>query len=65
MIGLIVKDQNLPSGVYSVLENANITGSVLNSYNDVKLRWIANEKWTYSLNFDGKFEYKTLRSAFR
>jgi beta-mannosidase len=45
-------DQKLPSGVYSALEDADITGSVLFGTNDVKLRWIANDNWTYSLKFD-------------
>lgn len=64
MLGIVVKEQNLPSGVYSALENANITGSVLNSYNDVKLRWIAYEKWTYTLNFDGKLESFFFNTSF-
>lgn len=53
--GIEIPNEQLPSGVYSALENANLTDSVLNSYNDVKLRWIAKEKWTYSIDFDGKW----------
>lgn len=34
------------------MESAEITESVLFSYNDVKLRWIAKENWTYSLQFN-------------
>lgn len=46
-------NQTIPSGVYSALEEANVTESVMFSYNDVDLRWIANENWTYSLVFSG------------
>ncbi|KAJ6639178.1 Beta-mannosidase [Pseudolycoriella hygida] len=45
-------NQTIPSGIYSTLESANVTGSVLYSYNDVNLRWIAKDNWTYSLLFD-------------
>lgn len=45
--GIELHDVTLPSGVYSELENANITESVLFSYNDVKLRWIGLEDWNY------------------
>lgn len=34
------------------MESAGKTGSVLFSHNDVKLRWIARENWTYSLDFN-------------
>lgn len=34
------------------MENDGYTESVLFSYNDVKLRWIALENWTYSLTFN-------------
>uniref|UniRef100_A0A1B0EZX9 Beta-mannosidase-like galactose-binding domain-containing protein n=1 Tax=Phlebotomus papatasi TaxID=29031 RepID=A0A1B0EZX9_PHLPP len=44
---------SLPSGVYTALQNAGLTGSVLHSYNDVNLRWIALDNWTYFLNFSG------------
>lgn len=47
-----VQNISLPTGVYSVLEEAGITESVLFSYNDVELRWIALENWTYSLEFN-------------
>lgn len=54
--GITVQNERIPSGVFSALENANITDSVLNSYNDVNLRWIAKDKWKYSLDFDSKFQ---------
>ena len=50
--GLEVFDISIPSGVYSDLENAGITESVLFSYNDVSLRWIALENWVYKLDFN-------------
>lgn len=53
-IGLHITGESLPSGVYSALENAKIVDSVVNSFNDVNLRWIARDVWTYSLKFDGK-----------
>lgn len=34
--------------MYSELEKANITESVLFSYNDVELRWIGLEDWNYT-----------------
>lgn len=39
------------------MENGNVTDSVLNSYNDVNLRWIARDNWKYSLNFGGKLVF--------
>lgn len=36
--------------MYSELEKANITESVLFSYNDVELRWIGLEDWNYTRN---------------
>lgn len=33
------------------MEDAKVVESVLFSYDDTKLRWIAYENWTYSLNF--------------
>lgn len=52
--GIQIQNQQIPSGVFTALENANITGSLLHSYNDVNLRWISNDTWTYSLSFNGK-----------
>lgn len=52
-LGIELVNQTIPSGVYSALEEANVTESVMFSYNDVDLRWIANENWTYSLVFSG------------
>lgn len=54
VLGIVIGNQSIPSGVYSALEEVNVTESVLHSFNDVKLRWIANENWTYSLTFEGK-----------
>lgn len=42
---------HLPSGVYSVLYDEDI----LNSYNDINMRWIALDNWTYTRTFKGKF----------
>lgn len=51
-----ISDIRVPSGVYTELERANITESVLTSFNDVKLRWIGLENWTYSTEFEGKIQ---------
>lgn len=53
-IGIKVHNERIPSGVFSALQNANITDSVVNSYNDVNLRWIGKDKWKYSLDFNSK-----------
>ncbi|XP_030369680.1 beta-mannosidase [Scaptodrosophila lebanonensis] len=46
--GSMTKDNvKLPSGVYSAFYNEE----VLNSFNDVRLRWLAYDNWTYSNNF--------------
>ncbi|XP_004523471.2 beta-mannosidase [Ceratitis capitata] len=37
----------LPSGVYSVLYGENI----LNSYNDINMRWVSLDNWTYTRAF--------------
>lgn len=37
--------------MYSDLEANNLTESVLFSYNDVELRWIAKQNWSYTTNF--------------
>ena len=58
--GIQVHNERIPSGVYTALQNANITDSVLNSYNDVNLRWIAKDKWKYSVNFGGKLKHANL-----
>lgn len=50
--GIKIPGIALPCGVYSDLESQNLTESVLFSYNDVNLRWIAEQNWTYSLNID-------------
>lgn len=55
--GIELHDISIPSGVYSDLEEAGVTESVLFSYNDVKLRWIALENWTYSLEFNVTSDY--------
>ena len=51
MSGIEIHDISVPSGVYSDLEAAGKTESVLFSYNDIKLRWIARENWVYSVEF--------------
>lgn len=53
--GIELKNQSIPSGIYSALEEANVTASIFDSYNDVNLRWIGNDNWMYSLVFDGIF----------
>lgn len=53
---LLLTGQSLPSGVYSALEQAGIVESVLLGYNDVRLRWISRDYWTYELRFDGMAE---------
>lgn len=53
LTGIQIPNEQIPSGVYTALENANITESVFDSFNDINLRWIGKETWTYSLNFDG------------
>lgn len=53
--GIKLTNQTLPSGIFSALEEANITESILFSTNDVVLRWVAREEWTYTLEFDGTF----------
>jgi beta-galactosidase/beta-glucuronidase len=50
--GIEITEIKIPSGVYSDLESAGITESVLFSFNDVALRWIGLENWTYSLEFN-------------
>lgn len=55
-IGIFLGNQKIPSGIYSALQEASITESVLHSYNDVNLRWIAGDNWTYSLAFQGKVQ---------
>lgn len=53
LLEILIRNESLPSGVYSALYNAKLTDSLLKSFNDVNLRWIAREKWTYSLEFNG------------
>ncbi|XP_055677414.1 beta-mannosidase [Lutzomyia longipalpis] len=48
---IIIEEISLPSGVYTALQEAHHVDSVLYSYNDVNLRWIAMETWTYTLDF--------------
>jgi beta-mannosidase len=49
--GLVLKDLTVPLGVHSALMDANITGSVLYGYNDINLRWILYEDWTFTNYF--------------
>lgn len=51
-LGIRLSNLTIPNGVYSALEEAKITESVLYSFNDVVLRWIGLDNWTYSLKFD-------------
>ncbi|EDV41870.1 uncharacterized protein Dana_GF17689 [Drosophila ananassae] len=43
---LKIPNQTLPSGIYSAFGP-----EVLNSFNDIHLRWLAYDNWTYSNNF--------------
>lgn len=52
-VGIHLVNQTIPSGVYSALENAGITPSVFDGYNDINLRWIAHDNWTYKIRFPG------------
>ncbi|KAG5679138.1 hypothetical protein PVAND_008730 [Polypedilum vanderplanki] len=47
-----IKNIQIPSGIFSDLEAANVTESILFSYNDVKLRKFSYSNWSYSLNFN-------------
>jgi beta-mannosidase len=51
-IGIQINDIKIPNGVYSDLEKNLITESVLFSFNDVDLRWIGLDNWTYFITFD-------------
>ncbi|EDV92669.1 beta-mannosidase [Drosophila grimshawi] len=56
---MTIADQTLPSGIYS----AFYPNQLLDAYNDVRLRWLAYDNWTYTNNF--KFDvdhYKRVRS---
>uniref|UniRef100_A0A1L8DQR0 beta-mannosidase n=1 Tax=Nyssomyia neivai TaxID=330878 RepID=A0A1L8DQR0_9DIPT len=48
---IVVEKISLPSGVYSVLQENKLALNVLHSYNDVNLRWIAMDNWTYLTDF--------------
>lgn len=49
-ISAITKTEiSLPSGVFSALYGEQ----VLDSYNDVNLRWISYDNWTYTNIFSG------------
>lgn len=52
LAGIQIKAIRIPSGVYSDLEKNNVSESVLFSFNDVALRWIGLDNWTYSLDFE-------------
>ncbi|KAH8304925.1 hypothetical protein KR018_005049, partial [Drosophila ironensis] len=49
---LHVDNQVLPSGIYSVFGPL-----ILESYNDVNLRWLAYDNWTYSNKFEFDVEH--------
>lgn len=50
---IVLHNQTVPSGVYSALELAGLAGSVLHGLNDVQLRWVSRDVWTYALQFNG------------
>ncbi|KAH8369200.1 hypothetical protein KR009_003853 [Drosophila setifemur] len=47
---LTVNVSRVPTGVYTALKD--LYGDVLQDGNDVNLRWIANQSWTYTTTFD-------------
>lgn len=49
--GIIVRNVVIPNGAYSVLEAAGFTKPVFESYNDVDLRWVARQNWTFETSF--------------
>ncbi|XP_070497078.1 beta-mannosidase isoform X2 [Chironomus tepperi] len=49
--GIKITNITIPSGIYTDLENAGITESILYSYNDRDLREYANMSWIYSKSF--------------
>lgn len=51
---ITLPNQNIPSGIYSALEDSSQIESILLSYNDVNLRWVSKLNWTYTLTFNGK-----------
>jgi len=48
---LTIANQTLPSGIYSAF-----APQVLDSYNDVELRYLAYDNWTYSNLFQCKIQ---------
>ncbi|XP_013118469.2 beta-mannosidase [Stomoxys calcitrans] len=55
---IYIKDVIIPSGVYSSMYGEN----VLDSWNDVNLRWIAYDNWTYTNEFSvNTTELKNIR----
>lgn len=58
---LTIAEQTLPSGIFS----AFYPGKLLESYNDVNLRWLAYDNWTYTNSFPFDVDhYKQVRSLF-
>ncbi|KAM8707176.1 hypothetical protein ACLKA7_011296 [Drosophila subpalustris] len=57
---LNIDEQTLPSGIYS----AFYPDQLLDSYNDVNLRWLAYDNWTYTNRFQIDVDhYKQVRSV--
>lgn len=44
-------NQTLPSGIYSAFHRTLAVPDVLDAYNDVDLRWMAYDNWTYTNKF--------------
>ncbi|KAH8360187.1 hypothetical protein KR093_011286 [Drosophila rubida] len=56
---LTATEQTLPSGIYSAFR----PGQLLDSYNDVNLRWLAYDNWTYTNSFQFDLDhYKHVRN---
>lgn len=50
-LAIRITNITIPSGIFTDLENAGITESILYSYNDRDLRNYARMNWIYSNNF--------------
>lgn len=46
--GSIAVTANIPGGIYSDLQNADILEDIYYRFNDIDYRWVANETWIYS-----------------
>lgn len=54
ILDIRITNRSLPIGVYSEVERSGLSDSLLESYNDVKLRWIGQQNWTFELKFKSK-----------